>query len=90
MMEKLAQHELYGSYSYHVALLKDFAEVSAEEFGRNTAGSGRRASTAVPSANARNIHRSSSILGTKSTLSTTSGIQQKKRGMQRAQSVAVY
>jgi hypothetical protein len=63
-MEKLPQHEIYGSYSYHVALLKDFAEVSAEEVGRNTAGSGRRASTAMPSANARNVHRSSSIVGT--------------------------
>jgi hypothetical protein len=35
MMERLPQHKLYGSYSYHVALLKDFAEVGAEEVGRN-------------------------------------------------------
>jgi hypothetical protein len=90
MMEKLSLHELYGSYSYHVALLRDFAEVSAEEVGRNTAGSGRRASTAVPNANARKFHRSSSIMGTKSTLSSTAGIQQGKGGMQRAQSVAVH
>jgi hypothetical protein len=90
MIEKLSQHELYSSYSYHVALLKDFAEVGAEEVGRNTAGSGRRASTAVPSANTRNIHRSSSILGTKSTLTSSSGTREKTRGVQRAQSVAVY
>jgi hypothetical protein len=90
MMETLPQHELYSSYSYHVALLKDFIEVGAEDAGRNTAGSGRRASTAVPSANVRNIHRSSSILGMKSTLSSGSGIKQNKRGAQRAQSVAVF
>jgi hypothetical protein len=87
MMEKLPQHKLYGSYSYHVALLKDFAEVGAEEVGRNTAGSGRRASTAVPKAT---FHRSSSIMGTKSALSSSPGIKQKNRAVQRAQSVAVF
>jgi hypothetical protein len=90
MMEKLPQHELYSSYSYHVALLKDFSEVGAEDSDRNTVGSGRRASTAMASARTSNIHRSSSILGTKSTLSSSSGTTEKKRGVQRAQSVAVY
>ena len=90
MMEKLPQHELYSSYSYHVALLKDFAEVGAEDAGRNTAESGRHASTAVPSAKARNIHRSSSIMGMKSALSSNAGIKQNKRVVQRAQSVAVF
>jgi hypothetical protein len=89
MMEKLPQHKLYDSYSYHVALLKDFAEVGAEEVGRNTAGSGRRASTAVPKAS--NFHRSSSIIGLKSTkLNRSSSMKQKKRAVQRAQSVAVF
>lgn len=89
MMEKLPQHELYSSYSYHVALLKDFAEVGTEDAGRNTVGSGRRASTVMPSVRTSNIHRSSSILGMKSTLSGSSGKNAKKRGVQRAQSVAV-
>jgi hypothetical protein len=77
-MEKLPQHHLYSSYSYHVALLKDFADVGAEEEGRCTAGSGRRASTAVPSTKTKNVYRSSSIIKPKRR------VQHK-----RAQSVAV-
>jgi hypothetical protein len=88
-MEKLPRHELYSSYSYHVALLKDFAEVGAEEIGRSTAGSGRRASTVEPRTKTRNIHRSSSILGINATASERTGSKAKKRGVQRAQSVAV-
>jgi hypothetical protein len=83
MMEKLPQHKLYGSYSYHVALLKDFADVGAEEVDRNTG----RASTAVPKANFR---RSNSIRGTKSALSSSPAVKQKKRAVQRAQSVAIF
>jgi hypothetical protein len=88
-MEKLPQHELYSSYSYHVALLKDFCEVGAEEVGRSTAGSGRRASTVVPSTKTRNIHRSSSILGIHAESSEKMGGKAKKRSVQRAQSVAI-
>lgn len=90
MIEKLPQHALYSNYAYHVALLKDFSEVSAEDVGRNTAGSGRRASTAVLSskANASNSSGGESTLST-STHSSSRNLSDKKQrpAQQRSHSV---